>query len=55
MKNELKKIKIRILKSAIQLVYQCAEYTPPEIKSSDHNLKVGRAVAAIESVIKSIK
>lgn len=50
----IKSDKKRLLKQAQQLIAMCSEYTPPEVTYSEYNMKVGRAMAAVDSVIKAL-
>lgn len=43
-----------LLKTAVQIIYRCTEYTPPEIKFSDHNKSMGNAVCQLEDIIKTL-
>lgn len=52
MKNSEKKF---LLKTAKQIIARCTEYTPPKVKSSELNASVGKAMLAVEDVLKLIK
>lgn len=49
-----KTTKKSLLKAAIQIIYNCAEYTPSNVKRSDLNAKIAEVNLKILEIIKSL-